>query len=156
MQLVPKLQLWYTDRDGSEASISLSVPSLLDVPQAVAIANAAEAAISGVSNARCTRAKWTLTIPPAVETEADPAANIYERLIILFTNGVTVASYSIPAPRPGAYDTTGPLRDVRIQAGPHPVAQAITQLQTALASTVLADGSPFPVGEWVAGRTVNQ
>lgn len=156
MGLLPTLTLWLQDREGNERSTRLTFPSLVSVPQAVALANAAGDVVVALTNARLSRAQWTLTVPPSVPTAATPQTNIYERLIVLFTNGVAVASFSLPAPRPGAYDTNGSLRDVRVQEGPNPVAQAINQLQAVLAGSLLPDGSPFPAGEWVAGRTQNQ
>lgn len=151
-----RLSLQLTDRDGNRAQTGIYLPSLASVEDAVAKANALAAVVEGISNARVTSAQAVITVPPSVQTEADAAANIYERLHIFCTNGSTYAQVTIPSPRGGAYDTSGPLRDIRIQEGSHPVSQAIIQLLDALSDAVLADGTPFPTGEWVAGRSLNQ
>lgn len=156
MPAIPRLNLWYIDRDGNERQTGISFPSLSSVPEAISIANALADTIAPLTNARLFRAQWVITVPPTVQTQATAQTNIYERLVVLFTDGITYASYSIPAPAALPYDTQGPLRGVRLQEGANAASDAINQLQQALSGTLLPDGSPFPTGRWVAGRTANQ
>lgn len=156
MSIYPRLTLWLVDRDGNERQTGLSFPSLASIPEAVTIANACEGIIQSLTNAYISRAVWTLNYTPVSETQAGPETNVYERLVILFTDGITYASFSFPAPGNLPYDTTGPLRGVRLQAGQDAATDAIDALQAALGETLLPNGTPFPTGRWVAGRTLNQ
>ena len=156
MPAIPRLNLWYFDRDGNERQTGVSFPSLSSVPEAIVIANAVADVIASLTTARLFRAQWVITVPPTVPTQASPQANVYERLVILFTDGISYASYSFPAPDALPYDTDGPLRGIRLQKGQNNASDSIEALQQALSQTLLPDGSPFPIGQWVAGRTANQ
>lgn len=148
-----RFRVGYQFRDYN-AEISETGYTVVDVSNVQALDTfvlAQEAVLQALSDAPIVSALAFAKRSPEVVKPLTGPASVYKRLLVLLTNGTRFGSFVIPAPRADLdYLTEGPYAGIKIAPGPNPTAALLDQLMSALAPTLLPDGSSFPVGEWQA------
>lgn len=141
----------FQDYNGEISETGLTVADVSSVAALDTFVLGQENIFQALSDAPIVSALAYAKRSPEVNKPVTGLGSIYKRLLILCTNGPRYGSLIIPAPRADLdYETTGPLAGIKVAPGPSSTAILIDTLVELLGATLLADGTPFPIGEWQA------
>lgn len=149
-----RLSLYMRDNNDKESAFSVNFSDDTNIATVDAFLSSIYAPVLAISNAQLLGAKYVMTYKYNNTPSAVPGASSYDRLILLCRNELRYGSVTIPAPAPFPYLLTGPYRGFKVDTSQLAMVQAIQTFVNRLAETVLPDGSPFPVDEWVAALMV--
>lgn len=144
------------DYSGNVRTTSVTVLFIASGAQAVEIANQYWAVIAPLTTGTLVGCRVEMSFTTEGGS-ASPTSDVFDTAFICFTNNDKVAIVKIPAPASDIpWETVGRYKGIRVRPGNPVMDERIEALKLALTNTLTPFGEPFPLGEWIIGRGLNQ
>lgn len=150
-----RLSFRMRDNNAKEAAFSVNLAENTPIGQVDALVSAIYSATLDLSSARFVDARWVLEWEYEDTPLASIDSNVYNRLMLLCTNGETYATTTIPSPANVTYLSTGPYRNFKASPEALAVGTPLSNLALRMAQTVLPTGEDFPQGSTQATLLFN-
>lgn len=147
---VQTVRLWFEDRDGNTARLTVYVPVSLSKADVIAFLDYAAPILRGVSDARIARATLENTYPYPDPFTASETSDVSTFVVFCYSNTDGYEALYVPSPTDGIFMADGPLAGILADVTNSAIMGMMTFVEDCTFGLVTPESEAYP-SVYVAG-----